>query len=484
MYRDPLLFIDGDWIAEGDAGSAPVLNPATGAEIARVPLAGPNQLDRAAAAAARAFPAWSRTPPIERAAIIQRATALLRERAPEIARIMTLEQGKPLAESTREVQLSADIIDFLAEEGKRAYGRLVPPRSRSILAQAVLKVPVGPVAAFTPWNFPVNLPSRKIGGALAAGCTMVLKAAEETPGSAVEIVRAFADAGLPAGVLNLVFGVPAEVSERLLASPLIRKVSFTGSVEVGKLLGELAARGMKRYTPELGGHAPVLVLDDADPAAVARVAVQGKYRNAGQVCASPTRFLVAESIHGDFVEAFVAETRKLKVGNGLEPGVFMGPVAHARRLDAMARLTEDATRRGAVCATGGTRRGNEGFFFAPTVLTEVPLDCEAMTREPFGPLALIRPVGSVDEAVGIANALPYGLAAYLFTADLERAAEIGERIEAGMVGINHFGISQPETPFGGVKESGIGSESGAEGLLGYMDTKLVSTGVPVRTARS
>lgn len=473
-YPNLRLYVDGAWIAQAGGGARPVLNPATGEAIGELPLAGEDLLQAAATAAEQGFGVWRRTPAQERFEIITRATRLLRERADDIARVMTLEQGKPLAEAKREVVLSAEIIDFLAEEGKRAYGRLVPARSASVLAQVVARVPVGPAALFTPWNFPINLPSRKVGAALAAGCSAILKPAEETPATAMELVRAFHDAGLPAGVLNLVCGEPAFVSETLIGHPAIRKVSFTGSISVGKHLGELCARGVKRFTAELGGHAPVLVFDDVDCAAVARAGVTAKYRNAGQVCTSPTRFLVHEALAEQFCAEFAAGAQALRVGNGLDAGVAMGPLAHARRLEEMQALVEDALARGARLLCGGAPLARTGFFFAPTVLADVPASARVMQQEPFGPIAVINRWPEETDAIAAANGLPYGLAAYLFTRDLATAHRAAANLEAGMVGVNHFGISQPETPFGGVKESGLGSESGQEGLAAYFDTKLVS----------
>jgi len=475
-YPAPALYIDGEWLATASAGSRPVINPADATVLAALPLAGEAELARAVAAAERGFAAWRALPAQARCEHITRATRLLRERADAIARIMTLEQGKPLAESRREVLLSAEIIDFLAEEGKRTYGRLVPPRSATIFAQAVSRVPVGPAALFTPWNFPMNLPARKVGAALAAGCSAILKPAEETPGSAIELVRAFHDAGLPPGVLNLVCGDPAMVSSYLIAQPAIRKVSFTGSIPVGKQLGELCARGVKRYTAELGGHAPVLVLPDADAVQVARLSVAAKYRNAGQVCASPTRFLVHRSLFDAFVAAFAAGAQAVRVGSGLDAASEMGPLAHARRVGDMEGLVSDAVACGATLVCGGRRLPGAGFFFAPTVLAQVPAAARILRQEPFGPLAVINAWDQLDDALAQANGLPYGLSAYLFTRDLAAAHGVAARLEAGMVGVNHFGVSQPETPFGGVKESGYGSESGPEGLAAYLDTKLTSFG--------
>lgn len=475
-YPALALYIDGEWHASGSAGSRVVVNPADESVLGAMPLAGDTELDLAVAAAQRGFQAWKATPPCARHEVITAATRLLRERAEAIAQIMTAEQGKPLAESRREVLLSADIIDFLSEEGKRSYGRVVPARAGTVLSQVVSRVPVGPAALLTPWNFPMNLPARKVGAALAAGCSAVFKPAEETPGTAIELVRAFHDAGLPAGVLNLVCGEPAQVSSRLIANEGIRKVSFTGSIPVGKQLGELCARGMKRYTAELGGHAPVLVLQDADATHTARLCVGAKFRNAGQVCASPTRFLVHASLFESFLNTFCEGVHQLRLGNPLQTGVDMGPLTHVRRVDEMQALVDDALTCGATLMCGGTRVSGRGYFFAPTVLAGVPQSARIMRQEPFGPIAVINAWTELDDALALANSLPYGLAAYLFTRDLTLAHTVSTRLEAGLIGVNHFGVSQPETPFGGVKESGYGSESGQEGLAAYLDTKFTSFG--------
>jgi len=475
MAYPPLrLSIDGEPVARTAAGSRPVVNPATAEVLAELPIAGPPEIEAAAQAAARSFPAWSALTATDRCAFIARATALIRERAAGIARVLTLEQGKPLSESLREVRLAADIIDFLAEESRRLASRGVPPRSAAILSQTVHRVPVGPVAAFTPWNFPANLPARKLGGALAAGCTVVIKPAEETPATCLELARAFTDAGLPRGVLNVICGNPAEISGALIAHGAIAKVSFTGSVPVGRSLGELAARHLKRYTAELGGHAPVIVCADVDPAKVAALSVTAKFRNAGQVCTAPIRFLIHKSIYRKFRDAFVADTEALKVGNGLEEGVQVGPLIHGRRLTAMQEFVDDARRHGGSLSCGGARIDRPGSFYAPTVLERVPPDARVQREEPFGPIALLDEYDDLSEAIGRANGLPYGLAAYAFTHDVATAHRLSQALQAGMVGINHFGVSQPETPFGGVKDSGYGSESGLEGLLGYTDVKFVS----------
>lgn len=473
-YPQVKLYIDGRWIAATEAGTLPIVDPATGEQIGTLPVAGAEELEAAQRAAQRGFEVWSGMLALDRFKIITKATALLRERAPEIARILTLEQGKPLAESLREIQLSADIIDFLAEESKRLAARGVPPRLGNVRSQTVMRVPVGPVAAFTPWNFPVNLPSRKLGGALAAGCSVIIKPAEETPAACMELVRCFEDAGLPPGVLNMVLGHPAEISDALIASPQVAKVSFTGSTSVGRMLGEKAARHLKRYTAELGGHAPVIVCADADPVATAKLAVTAKYRGAGQVCASPIRFLVHRSVYDTFRDTFVATAQQLKVGGGFEDGVQLGPLIAQRRVDEMADLVEDAVAHGARLLCGGRPVQRPGFFFEATVLEGAPAQCRVQQQEPFGPIALLDVFDDLDEAIARANSLPYGLAAYGFTRDLATSHHLSTRLRAGMVGINHFGVSQPETPFGGVAYSGIGSESGLEGLLGYTEVKLIS----------
>ncbi|MBV8909377.1 MAG: aldehyde dehydrogenase family protein, partial [Gammaproteobacteria bacterium] len=366
-YPQPCLFIEGKWLAAASEGSVPVLNPADGRPLAELPMAGVEELRAAVGAARRGFTRWSALLPLERHRIIARATQLIRERAEQIAGILTLEQGKPLTEARREVSLSADIIDFLAEEARRLPIRGVPPRLAHVVSQTVTRVPVGPVAAFTPWNFPANLPARKLGGALAAGCSVIIKPSEETPATCIELVRAFADAALPDGVLNLLAGRPAQIANFLIADPGIAKVSFTGSVPVGRQLGELAARHLKRYTAELGGHAPVIIAPDVDPLAVARLAVPAKFRNAGQICASPIRFLIQRALYERFRDAFVAETQELKVGSGHEPNVQMGPLIHERRISEMQRFVDDARSHGARLLCGGRPIDRPGFFYAPTV---------------------------------------------------------------------------------------------------------------------
>jgi succinate-semialdehyde dehydrogenase/glutarate-semialdehyde dehydrogenase len=466
------LYIDGRWLTGGGRTSQPVYNPATGRILSELPHATADDLSCALEAAKRGFAIWQATTAHARSNILRRAATLMRERSEAIATILTLEQGKILAESRIEVAFSADIFDWYAEEGMRAYGRVVPSRTPNV-RYTVLQVPVGPVAAFTPWNVPAVTPARKIGGALAAGCSNVIKAAEETPGTCVEIVRALHDAGLPPGVLNLVFGVPAEVSTHLLRSPVIRKVSFTGSTAVGKALTKLAADDGKRVTMELGGHAPVIVFDDCDVDKAVHMCVAAKFRNAGQVCISPSRFFVQEKIYPDFLRRFTELAKEITLGDGLSPASGMGPLANSRRTDAMRLFIDDAQARGASVMTGGEMQPGPGNFFAPTVVGDLDDDARLMTDEPFGPIAGFATFRDFDEVVHRANALPYGLAGYAFTESLRRANAIGDALEVGMVGINTFAISTPETPFGGIKESGSGSEGGIEGLDSYLVKKLV-----------
>jgi succinate-semialdehyde dehydrogenase/glutarate-semialdehyde dehydrogenase len=475
MYTDLQLYIDGEWLNGAGRKSEDVLNPATGKPLGALPHASKSDLDRALAAAEQGLKVWRATSAYDRAKVLRKAADLVRERTDHIARVMVQEQGKPLAEARGEVIVTADIIDWMAEEGRRAYGRVVPGRGRNI-RQLVLQEPVGVVAAFTPWNFPTLTPVRKIAGALAAGCSLVLKAAEETPGSCVELVKCFVDAGVPKGVLNLVFGVPAEVSQHLVGSDIVKKISFTGSVPVGKLLAGLAARGMKRATMELGGHSPVVVFADADPEKTADTIAAFKYRNAGQVCISPTRFYVQEGIYDRFLARFTDYAKAVKLGDGLDKDTTMGPLANPRRLDAMEAIVQDSRSRGGNIVAGGTRHGNQGYFFAPTVITEVPDDSKIMTEEPFGPVAPIVRFKTFDEVVERANALPFGLAAYAFTSSTRTATMIGDALQSGMVGVNSVAISTPETPFGGIKESGYGHEGGIEGLEAYTNRKFISQG--------
>jgi succinate-semialdehyde dehydrogenase/glutarate-semialdehyde dehydrogenase len=475
MYSELALYIDGKWLnGEGRKGED-VINPATGKALAHLPHASKGDLDAALAAAEKGFAVWRATSAYDRAKILRKAADLVRERHDHISKVMTQEQGKVYPESRAEVLTSADIIDWYAEEGRRTYGRVVPGRQKGV-RQLVLQEPVGVVAAFTPWNFPTLTPVRKIGGALAAGCSIIIKASEETPGGCVELVKCFADAGVPAGVLNLVFGVPAEVSEHLIPKKSVKKISFTGSVPVGKHLAALAGKHMKKATMELGGHSPVMVFEDADPEKAADIIAAFKYRNAGQVCISPTRFYVHEKHYSKFLARFTEYAKGIKMGDGMEKGITMGPLANPRRLDAMDSFVADAKSRGGKVVTGGSREGNQGFFFQPTIVTDVPDDSKIMTEEPFGPVAPIVTFKTFDEVVERANSLQFGLAAYAFTSSDKTAAAIGDAIQSGMVGVNSVAVSTPETPFGGTKESGYGSEGGMEGLQAYMNTKFISQG--------
>lgn len=474
-YPELSLFIDGEWLGAQGRAVQELVNPATEEVLGPLPHATAADLDRALEAAQRAWPEWRAMLPVQRAKILRKAADLMRARAEDIARLATMEMGKTLAETRIEMQASAEIFDWYADEGRRAYGRALPQRPAG-QRMTIIKEPVGPVAAFAPWNFPIGNPARKIGSALAAGCTCILKPAEEAAGTALAVARALQDAGLPKGVLAIVFGVPHEVSTHLIGSPVIRKVSFTGSVPVGKQLTRLAADGMKRTTMELGGHAPVLVFDDVDVEKVLDLCVTAKYRNAGQVCVSPTRFYVHESIYTRFCEGFAARAAALTVGNGLDESSRMGPLAHARRLPAVQGIIDESLKHGARLIAGGRRIERKGFFFEPTVLADVPNSARIMNEEPFGPVAILNPFRDFDAVMREANRLPYGLAAFGFTQNAQRVTLLGQRIEAGMIGLNSFQISVPESPFGGVKESGHGSEEGIEGLEACLVTKFISEG--------
>jgi len=464
------LFIDGEWITAGRE-TQPVLDPASGRTLGELPLATPADLDRALAAADRGFKTWRATAPQERAAVLSRTAALVRERADLLARLATLEEGKPYTEAKGEVMATAALLDFHAGEAVRIYGRVLPrpTGTRSL----VLHQPVGPVAAFCAWNFPVMNPVRKLSPAIAAGCSVILKPSEETPGAAVEILRCFQDAGLPDGVAQLVFGVPDAVSRQLLASPVTRKLSFTGSVPVGKHLLKLAADTVMKSTMELGGHGPVLVFDDCDLERTLDTLVAHKFRNAGQVCVAPTRFHVQQGIYERFAKGFAQRTAAITVGNGLEKGIQMGPMANPRRPEAIAGIVADAVGAGARLLTGGVPGEGDGFFFAPTVLADVPLAASAMNEEPFGPIALIGSFANADDAIAEANRLPYGLGAYCFTENGRLQNRLGDEIEAGMVAINTVRLSWGDAPFGGVKDSGYGSEDGPEGIAAHLITKAV-----------
>jgi succinate-semialdehyde dehydrogenase/glutarate-semialdehyde dehydrogenase len=473
MYPDTQLFIAGEWIDGANGETLPVLNPATGGEIGHVAKAAKADLDRALVAADAAFALWRRTTARERARLLHAAADNLRARLEDIAPILTLEQGKPLAEARSELRNADDVIRWFAEEAIRSYGRIIPARKPGV-QQMVIKEPIGVVAAFTPWNYPVAQAIRKICAALAAGCTVILKAAEEAPASCAAMIRAFADAGFPEGAINLLYGVPSEISEYLIPHPVIRKVSFTGSTPVGKHLTALAGAHMKRVTMELGGHAPFIVCADADISSAVSMLSGHKFHNAGQVCIAPTRVLVEEPVYDDVLDDLVAAAKAVKVGDGLADGVDMGPMANARRLDAMDRLIGDAVARGGRLLAGGSRIGNAGFFFEPTVLADVPQDAAIMNEEPFGPVAVVNRVSTVDAAITEANRLPFGLAAYAFTRSQRNAHRFAEEIETGMLSVNDYGLAYAEVPFNGVKDSGYGSEGGPEALETFQSIKFVS----------
>lgn len=482
-YPELNLMIGGESLDAKGRDTLAVVNPATAETIGELPCASDADLDLALNSAQSAFLRWQRTSAAERGGILRKAAQLMRERQEVAARIMTLEQGKPLPEARLELNAAADILDWSATEGMRAYGRILPPRLPDT-RQMVLKEPLGVVAAFAPWNFPAATPMRKIAGSLAAGCCCILKPSEETPATALLMAQALADAGLPAGALNVVFGAPARISIRLISNPIVRKVSFTGSTRVGKVLLGLAAQNVVRATMELGGHAPFIVFDDVDAGAIGRQAAASKFRNAGQICTAPTRFIVHEDAHNAFLHGFTEVAQGLKVGPGDAAGVTMGPLIGERRVEFMEHLVRDALAGGAKLSAGGDRLGREGFFFGPTVLSDLAPDALCLREEPFGPLAAIVPFRRDEEAIALANALPFGLAAYAFTNDANRIIKLGDGIEAGMLGLNTFFITVPELPFGGVKDLGYGSEGGIEGLESYLQTKFVAQGQAiVRPAR-
>ncbi|KHS48814.1 NAD-dependent succinate-semialdehyde dehydrogenase [Novosphingobium subterraneum] len=468
------MIIDGERISGAGRRTHAVVNPATGETIGELPLSEAADLDRALEVAARGFRIWRESTPQQRAAVLQGAARLMMERQEDLARIATMEEGKTLPEARIEVLMNVGLFNFYAGEVFRIYGRTLvrPAGQRSTITHE----PVGPVAAFAPWNFPLGNPGRKLGAPIAAGCSVILKAAEETPASALGVLQCLLDAGLPKEVAQAVFGVPDEVSRHLLGSPVIRKLSFTGSTVVGKHLMRLAADNMLRTTMELGGHGPVLIFGDADVDKALDTMAASKYRNAGQVCVSPTRFIVEENVFERFRDGFAERVGRIKVGNGLEDGSQMGPMANARRPEAMDRLIGDAVTRGARLHTGGERIGNAGYFYAPTVLSEVPLDAAIMNEEPFGPVALINPFSGEEAMITEANRLPYGLAAYAWTESASRQKRLAREIETGMLGLNTTMIGGADSPFGGVRWSGHGAEDGPEGVLACMVTKAVHEG--------
>ncbi len=468
------MIIDGEKVSGGGRRTFDVVNPVTGETLAELPLAEAADLDRALEVAHRGFKIWRKSTSQERAAVLTGAARLMMERADDMARIATMEQGKPFHEAKIELMMNVGLFNFYAGECSRIYGReLVRPEGTR---STVRWEPVGPVAAFAPWNFPLGNPGRKLGAPIAAGCSVILKSAEETPASALGVLQCLLDAGLPKEVGQAVFGVPDEVSRHLLGSPIIRKLSFTGSTVVGKHLAKLAADNMIRTTMELGGHGPVLVFNDADVDKALQNCIGGKYRNAGQVCVSPTRFIVQEDVFEKFRDGFIAGAKAQIVGDGLIDGTTMGPMANPRRPEAIDRLIANAVDKGAKLGTGGNRIGNQGFFFEPSVISEVPLDADIMNEEPFGPCAIVNPFRTEEEMIAEANRLPYGLAAYSWTNDVYRQRRLADQLEAGMVGVNTHMIGGADAPFGGVKWSGHGSEDGPEGVKACMVLKAVHEG--------
>lgn len=479
QYKTPYLYIDGEKIYAEGRQSQPVINPSTEEAIGEVPLATPDELARAVDASVSAHKIWSQMSAYERGNIMRKAADILRQQVEEIAVQMTLEQGKPLHEAIGEIAGTPDFLDWDADEGRRVYGRIIPSRVPN-QRQMVVKVPIGPVATFTPWNYPFMIPVRKISSVLAAGCSCIIKPAEETPISALYIAEAFEKAGLPRGVLQVVFGVPSEVSGQLLEAPEIRGFAFTGSTAVGKQLAGLATNTLKRSVMELGGHAPIVVFDDADPEEVAQLVYARKFRNAGQGCISPTRFYVQEGIYDRFSKRVADLVGSIRIGDGFDNSTQMGPLAHDRRVPSIAATIDDAVSNGANLVAGGRSPDGKGYFISPAVLTDVPDHAHIMQNEPFGPVIALNSFSTFDDAMDKANSTNFGLSAYCFTKDNATAIAAGEQLEAGMIGINSFAvgaptsIASPETPFGGMKMSGYGSEGGIEGLEPYLDVKFIS----------
>lgn len=472
QYERLELLVGGEWIAPS-GNRIPVINPATGELLAELPLADAACLDTALEASREGFEAWRRVPAIDRQMVMEGAARLIEARRETIATICTLESGKPIAEARTEVDFALGVLRWYGEEGRRAYGRVVPSRAPDVRG-TVVKEPVGPVAAFVAWNFPAVNVMRKVAGALAAGCSIIIKPSEETPGTAIALARCFLDAGLPPKALSVVFGDPAAVSTHLLASPIPRKVSVTGSIAVGTILARQSADTLKRCTLELGGNAPFIVFDDADVTKAAKLGAAFKFRNAGQVCTSPSRFFVHDRVHDAFVREFREAVDAIVVGDGLSPDTTMGPLAAARRVDVMERLVADARRNGAHVASGGERLGNAGSFYAPTVLTDVSDRASIMKEEAFGPVAPISRFEDMDEVLERANSVDVGLASYVFTKALDRSRHMSDRLRCGLVGVNSMAISLPETPFGGTMMTGYGSEGGVEGLDAFLQTKFIS----------
>lgn len=473
MANTVQLYIDGAW---RDGTSRETLNfwdPATGQVVGHVAVAKHDDLEDACRAADKGFRQWRVTSAVERSAILRKAASLIRERRAEIAPLLTREQGKPITQARQEIESSADIFEWFAEEGRRTYGRIIPSRAQDVRL-SVIREPVGPVASFSPWNFPLAQAARKIGAALASGCSVIIKGPEETPEALAHVIGALHDAGIPAGVVNLVYGAPSDISSFLIPHPVIRKISFTGSTVVGKQLAAMAGAHMKRATMELGGHSPTLVFEDANLERAADLLTAFKFRNAGQVCTSPARILIQDKVYGEFKSKLVDRAAGLKIGNGSEEATQMGPLANPRRVQAMEALIQDAIDQNASLATGGRRIGNQGNFFEPTILEDVPQAARIMNEEPFGPVMMLQRFPDLESMIKEANRLPYGLAAYAYTRSARTAAIVSEAMESGMVSINHHGLGLPETPFGGVKESGYGSEGGSEAMDPYLVSKFVT----------
>lgn len=466
------LFVDGTW-RNGSGSPLEVENPSTGEIMGQVETATTTDLDECLIAAERAFSTWRKTSPLDRSNLLRAVAQKMRDQTDIIAPILTAEQGKPIGEARSECLVSADLLDWFAEEARRTYGRIVPSRLPNVM-QSVIKEPIGVSVAFSPWNFPIAQAIRKIGGALGTGCTLILKGPEETPCALARVVELFRAAGLPAGVLQLVYGVPAEISSYLIPHPTVRKVSFTGSTSVGKHLAQMAGQHMKRTTMELGGHAPVIIFDDADVDEAAQLLSGAKHRNSGQICVAPTRFIVQDKVYSRFLDKYTEAAKGIRVGDGTDPTTTMGAMANSRRIDAMEDLVADAVNNGAQLITGGSRIGNRGYYFEPTILTDVPIGAKVMNEEPFGPISLISKFNEVEQALEEANRLPYGLAAYAYTRSSRNANLAYEGMESGMISVNHQGLALAEVPFGGVKESGYGSEGGVEAMEGYLVSKFVT----------
>lgn len=473
MYTDLSLYINGEFLSGNNRKSQPVINPSTLETLGNLPHASQADLDLALQSAQTAFESWRHSSPIERSDILRKVAQLCRDNATIIGRNITLDQGKPLAEAVGEVKSCSDHADWHAEECRRIYGRVIPARNPSV-RQIVVREPIGVCAAFTPWNFPFNQAIRKICAAIGAGCTIIIKGPEDSPSAVMAIAHMFHEAGLPKGVLNIVWGVPSEISDYLIRSPIVRKVSFTGSVPVGKQLAALAGAHMKPITMELGGHSPVLVFPDVNVKRVAKQLANYKIRNAGQVCISPTRFYIHDDIYSAFQDEFINILANINVGDGLDPETDMGPLAHERRIGIMNQFVKNAVERGGNIALGGKKIDKTGHFYSPTVITDLPDDAMLMTEEPFGPIAPLTRFNDTTQVLQRANSLPFGLASYVFTNNLQTAHTVSNELQVGMVNINHFGVALPETPFGGVKDSGIGSEGGSETFDGYLVTKFIT----------